>query len=145
MCRHRPQSKKAFQQISGVGTQKLQRYGDAFIEVIRQHPISELMDNQLSSTINQTLSLFEQGLDAEHISQKRSLNVSTIYGHLAEAIGAGLLKVEEVIDIDSHEINHIIDTIHELGDDADSLKKLYQALDENYEYHIIRCVLASVF
>jgi ATP-dependent DNA helicase RecQ len=103
------------------------------------------MDNQLSSTINQTLSLFEQGLDAEHISQKRSLNVSTIYGHLAEAIGAGLLKVEEVIDIDSHEINHIIDTIHELGDDADSLKKLYQALDENYEYHIIRCVLASVF
>jgi ATP-dependent DNA helicase RecQ len=145
MCRHRPQSKKAFQQISGVGTQKLQRYGDAFIEVIRQHPISELMDNQLSSTINQTLSLFEQGLDAEHISQKRSLNVSTIYGHLAEAIGAGLLKVEEVIDIDSHEINHIIDTIHELGDDADSLKKLYQALDENYEYHIIRCVLASVY
>jgi len=145
MCRYRPTDIDGLRRINGVGEQKRQRYGKQFIAVIKQHPLSELLNNQLSETINKTLSLHEQGMDAEQISSERSLNISTIYSHLAEAIGAGLLELEEVIDLDSSDIHHIIDTIDELGDRADSLKNIHQALDEQYEYHVIRCVVASVF
>jgi ATP-dependent DNA helicase RecQ len=145
MCRYRPTDNDGLRRINGVGEQKRQRYGKQFITVIKQHPLSELLNNQLSETINKTLSLYEQGMDAEQISSERSLNISTIYSHLAEAIGAGLLELEEVIDLDSSDIHHIIDTIDELGDRADSLKNIHQALDEQYEYHVIRCVVASVF
>ena len=145
MCRYRPQDEKSLKRINGVGEQKLQRYGEVFLEVIRQFPLSELLDNQLSETINKTLSLYEQGMDAELIAEKRSLNQSTVYSHLAEAIGAGLLKVEDVVELEDSELHYIIDTIAELGDEADSLKNIYQALDESYDYHVIRCVVASVF
>jgi len=145
MCRYRPMDSTTLKRINGVGDQKLQRYGDQFIEVIQQYPLSELLDNQLSETINKTLSLYEQGMNAEQIAAERSLNISTIYSHLAEAIGAGLLELEEVVELEASDIHHIIDTIAELGDKADSLKNIYQALDENYDYHVIRCVVASVF
>ena len=145
MCRYRPMDSTALKRINGVGEQKLQRYGDQFIEVIQQYPLSELLDNQLSETINKTLSLYEQGMEADQIAAERSLNVSTIYSHLAEAIGAGLLELEEVVELEASDIHHIIDTIAELGDKADSLKNIYQALDENYDYHVIRCIVASVF
>lgn len=37
MVRHRPQTLAEFQQLSGVGTRKLEQYGQVFLEVIEQH------------------------------------------------------------------------------------------------------------
>jgi ATP-dependent DNA helicase RecQ len=38
MVRRRPQSPGDLRGVHGVGAAKLARYGDAFLEVIRQHP-----------------------------------------------------------------------------------------------------------
>ena len=38
MVEHRPDSLTAFRQLSGVGDVKRDRYGEAFLEVIRSHP-----------------------------------------------------------------------------------------------------------
>ena len=37
MTRHRPQSAEQMLALSGVGQAKMQRYGEAFLEVIRAH------------------------------------------------------------------------------------------------------------
>jgi ATP-dependent DNA helicase RecQ len=37
MCRRRPVTKEAFLEVSGVGAAKLEKYGDAFTQLIREH------------------------------------------------------------------------------------------------------------
>ncbi len=147
MCKQRPGDLNAMQRISGVGEQKLAHYGRRFLDVITEYPLSELMNNHLSATVNQTLLLHEQGLSPEKIAIQRKINPSTVYSHLADAIEVGLLAIEDVVDLETEELNEIIFTIEasDEGDGSDrSLKKIYEALDEAYDYGVIRCVLASL-
>ena len=145
MCRYRPADLSAMQRISGVGAQKLEHYGKQFLAVILQHPLSELLNNGLRDTVNQTLMLHEQGLPPQQIAAERTLKISTIYSHLAEGIEAGLLDVKNVLDLQEAELNEIIYTIESLSDEANSLKAIFQALDESYDYGVIRCVMASIY
>ncbi len=145
MCQTRPMDMTAMQRISGIGAQKLERYGESFLKVIQQHPLSELLNNGLRDTVNQTLMLHEQGLNPEQIAKQRELKVSTVYSHLSDGIEAGLLDVKKVLDLQDAEFSEIVATIESLGDEADSLKNVFQALDESYDYGVIRCVRASIY
>lgn len=145
MCQTRPGDMQAMARISGVGAQKLEHYGQRFLKVIQQHPLSELLNNGLRDTVNQTLMLHEQGLSPDQIAKHRELKVSTIYSHLSDGIEAGLLDVKKVLDLEENEFNEIISTIESLGDEADSLKNVFEALDEAYDYGVIRCVRASIY
>lgn len=144
MCQYRPADLTAMQRISGVGEQKLTRYGQQFVDIIQQHPLSELLNNGLTDTVNQTLMLHEQGLTPDQIAADRTLKQSTVYSHLAAGISAGLLDVKNVLQLQDTQLNEIITTIESLGDEAESLKVVHQALDETYDYGVIRCVMASV-
>ncbi|MEX1200332.1 MAG: DNA helicase RecQ [Methylophaga sp.] len=145
MCQTRPNDMPAMARISGVGAQKLERYGQPFLAVIQQHPLSELLNNGLRDTVNQSLILHEQGLSPEQIAVERELKTSTVYSHLSDGIEAGLLDVKKVLDLQDAEFNEIVSTIESLGDEADSLKAVFQALDEAYDYGVIRCVRASIY
>jgi len=145
MCQTRPSDMQAMARISGVGAQKLEHYGQRFLSVIQQHPLSELLNNGLRDTVNQTLMLHEQGLNPEQIATNRELKISTVYSHLSDGIEAGLLDVKNVLDLQDNEFNEIISTIESLGDEADSLKTVFEALDEAYDYGVIRCVRASIY
>lgn len=144
MCQTRPMDMAAMQRISGVGAQKLERYGQPFLAVIQQQPLSELLNNGLRDTVNHTLMLHEQGLEPEQIAKQRELKISTVYSHLSDGIEAGLLDVKNVLVLEDAEFSEISMTIESLGEKADSLKAIYEALDEAYDYGVIRCVHASL-
>ena len=84
-------------------------------------------------------------MNPEQIAKQRELKVSTVYSHLSDGIEAGLLDVKKVLDLQDAEFNEIVSTIESLGDEADSLKNVFQALDESYDYGVIRCVRASIY
>ena len=144
MCQYRPADMQAMQRISGIGKQKLEHYGRQFLQVIEQHPLSELLNNGLSDTVNQTLLLHEQGLSPAQIAADRDLKPSTVYSHLSDGISAGLLDVKKVLGLEDKQLREITLTIESLGEEAGSLKRIHQALDEVYDFGVIRCVLASV-
>ena len=144
MCQTRPNDMQAMARISGVGAQKLESYGQRFLSVIQQFPLSELLNNGLRDTVNQTLILHEQGLSPDQIAKHRELKISTVYSHLSDGIEAGLLDVKNVLELEDGDFNAIISTIESLGEKADSLKVVFHALDEAYDYGVIRCVMASV-
>ena len=50
MLKIRPTTKSQMSDITGVGEQKLARYGDVFLKEIARHPLPELLDNNLSDT-----------------------------------------------------------------------------------------------
>jgi ATP-dependent DNA helicase RecQ len=142
MAKKRPQSSDTFRYINGVGDMKLERYGEKFMQVVGQHPLPAVLNNNFSDTINETLALHYQTLDIESIAAKRELSVSTIYSHLADVIEAGMLKSSDVLDIDDEDI----DTIERMAEflkskETGALKPLYEDLEAQWDYGILRCVV----
>jgi ATP-dependent DNA helicase RecQ len=144
MIKARPQSSVEMARISGVGEQKLLRYGNEFLAEIAQHPLSELLNNRLSATVNETLMLYQQKLTIDRIAQQRDVKVSTIYTHLADAIEVGLLDVREVTGLSDAEFNEIVFVIESQEDEQKGrLKPVYDELEGQYDYGILRCVQAA--
>ena len=145
MSRLRPLSADAFRYINGVGEIKLERYGKAFMEVIRDYPLPELLDNNFSETINETLSLHLEGLDVDAIAKKRNLANATIYGHLAEAISAGVMTAREALTIDEADILAIEQAAELLNSkELGAIKPLYEELEEAWDYGVLKCVVGGM-
>lgn len=144
MLKVRPTTKSQLSEIMGVGEQKLARYGDVFLKEIARYPLPELLDNNLSDTVNETLTLYQQGNDVDKISKLRDLKLPTIYTHLSEAIEMGLLDVKNVLDINEQEYKEIIFLIETQSGDDGRLKPIFEALDGVYDYGQLRCVQASI-
>lgn len=145
MLKHRPASLAEMAKISGVGEQKLLRYGADFIAEIAKYPLSPLFDNRLSATVNETLLLHDQGLAIEAIAVERAVKETTIYGHFAEAIEVGLLDASIVLGLSEPDFLSIVRMIESFGDDEKGkLKPIYDALDGEYNYGILRCIRASM-
>ncbi len=140
----RPQSISQLYDISGLGESKVQRYGEALLQVIAENPVNEALQNTLSDTVNQSLRLYLDGHQPEAIAEIREIGISTVYGHFAEAIEAGLLDIQglELIDDDAiHEIGRTFEEQNIL--ETGQLKPSYEALEGRYSYGILKCVLAE--
>ena len=145
MARERPANLNTMSHISGVGEKKLNRYGSDFLKIIVENPLPPLLDNQLSNTINDTLLLYHQGASLESIASKRELNLSTVFSHLAEAIEVGILDARDVLPIDNDQYDEIVNAMEMLADESSNkLKPVYEALDQAYDYGILKCVQASL-
>jgi ATP-dependent DNA helicase RecQ len=146
MASERPSTLEAMRYISGVGEQKLQKYGQIFLDIILANPLPELLDNQLSDTINDTLQLHLQGKDIDSIAAERKLKISTVFTHLAEAIQAGLLQARDILPLTDQQYEEIVNAMEMLAtEDNNQLKPVYDALDQAYDYGILRCIQASLY
>ena len=138
----RPESETAMRYISGVGEQKLKRFGHVFLDVVKAFSLPDMLNNKLSDTVNETLYLLSQGNDVNTIAIERSLSATTIYTHLADAIEAGLVDPYDVLPLEEDEINEIVYAI-EMAED-ERLKPIFESLDGAYDYGVIKCVQACM-
>jgi len=145
MIKKRPTVVADMRYISGVGDQKIKRYGQQFLAEIAKYPLDELLNNRLSGTVNETLMLYQTGLNIADIAKQRELKENSVYGHLADAIEVGLLDVRDVLELDDAQYQEIVLMIESLEDESKGrIKPIYEALDEEYNYGVIKCVQASI-
>ncbi len=145
MVKKRPTIENEFTKISGVGGQKLARYGAAFMAEIAQYPLSELLDNRLSDTVNETLMLYQQSNTIKEIAKQREITESTVYTHLADAIEVGLLNVRDVIGLEDVAYDEIVALIESQNEDEKGrLKPIFDALDGEVDYGVLKCVQMSI-
>ena len=142
MMERQPTNREQFLNLNGVGESKMEKYADAFLIVISDHINGE--ETEPSDTVNESLLLFRNGLDADAIAAQRKLKTTTIYSHLASCIEQGELKLDDVINLEQQEINIIHETLLSVNDDSRKLKPTYDALDGIYDYNILRCVQAAL-
>ena len=109
MARTYPQNEREMSRIPGVGTKKLDDFGaqftDAIVKYLRENPRQVFSDslepvappppratntNGLNDTAHMSWRMYVAGKDIATIAKERSLTESTIIGHLALAIEAGL-------------------------------------------------------
>ena len=142
MAEKRPLTAEQFRFISGVGDMKLKRYGEPFMALIKEFPLPALLNNNFSDTINETLALHLEGNTIEAIATQRNLSVSTIYGHFADVIEAGMMATADVLDLEEEEIEAIERTAEMLqSKEENTLKPLFDEFDGEYNYGILRCII----
>jgi ATP-dependent DNA helicase RecQ len=143
MAKTRPVTLETMQYIPGVGEKKLDKFGQSFLDVIQSSPLPDILQNNLSDTINETLSLLNEGNDIETIASKRDIKVSTVYTHIADAIEVGLIDAKDVLQLTDDQHNEIIAALEMNNDDEGRLKPVFDTLEGQYDYGILKCVQAS--
>ena len=110
MAAYLPQSEENFSRISGVGQEKLKRYGKIFTEVIQTYaqennlsekdvpvkrPARPQRSTRLGSTYRETKELVRKKMSIEKMASMRGLAAGTIAAHIEKLVSSG-----EKIDID---------------------------------------------
>ena len=145
MVKTRPIDNDQFKYISGVGEFKAEKYGDKFTQVINKFENQQKINARISDTVKESIYLFNQGQSPDEIAESRDINLNTVYSHLAEAVKFGSLDLIEVVGLEQEEIDEIIQTAEISGYLEDhKLKPVYDMLDGDYNYGILRCVLAGL-
>ncbi len=141
----RPDTIDALSGITGLGTKKIASYGAALLAVIAQFAGEPALQNHLSATVNRSLALLLDGNDAEAIAAERGLEINTVYGHLAEAIEAGLVEAHAVLAIDETEIEEILAAFEDTNTlETGKLGPAHAHLGGRYDYGILQCLLAEI-
>jgi ATP-dependent DNA helicase RecQ len=144
MLEHRPQNRQQFAQLSGVGERKLEQYADDFIAVIANHGQDSDQEGEKINTVDETLRLLSSGMDIDAIAAQRSLTPSTIYTHLAKLIEQQKLQLSDATGLQESQIKTIENAILNESEDGVKLRPVYESLDGQYDYGVIRCVQAAM-
>lgn len=148
--------------ISGVGELKLEKYGDVFLNVIREyveknkiHPDwyfrknfseeSGRKNNKLR-TFEITVSMLKNNMSIEEVSKKRELTVSTVLSHITKYLEQGeksnlKIKFDDLFTKD--EENVILKVIKKLG--ISKLKPIKESLPDSISYDMIKAVILKDF
>lgn len=141
MAKKRPQTRADFTQISGVTIAKVQRYGEPFLEKIKEFCRAQPAPKpRLSETQIFTLQLYQRGLSVADIAKERNLTARTINNHLADLIQNGeAVKLDDFVKPPAQtEIKQAIAAVgHE------SLTQLREHLKEKFTYDAIKLVRAQ--
>ena len=149
MARYLPADLSGMRRITGMGEHKLERYGESFLEIIREH---KRLAEEITETIAETVDLFRLGLVPERIATERGLGERSIYNHLATAIEKGVLKLRDVLDIQDKEVLNIKNAflVQPGGGGGGgggwkmALKPAYDSLGGAYTYEVLQCVRSDL-
>lgn len=145
MTENRPQTLAQLANISGVGTRKLEAYGEAFIDVLKQ--FEHISSNSTNDTEAETLQLLRNNMTPGSIATQRGLKATTIYNHIASAIERGELDLMDLINrdligLEQQQLDEIRFAIEQF-DGNKRLKPVFDALQGRYSYEVLRCVRAE--
>ena len=143
----RPQTLRQMAAISGIGSHKLEAYGQIFLQLLAEHDddggggARHAVDP--SQTKEETLALFNAGMTVAQIASHRNLRENTIYSHLAEAVANNQAPLAEVVGLAESEIERIVAMMD--ARDEPGLKPVFEALKGRYDYGVLRCIQAARF
>jgi ATP-dependent DNA helicase RecQ len=154
MCAKLPKTSEVFLQVSGVGEQKLQKYGLEFIQAIRsfceENPDyqSEMVTEApkpkkpakkaVGDSHLDTLNLHQNHLSINEIAEKRELAISTVESHLLQCASQGL-EVDFSALIPPEYIPLLQKAVEEAG--RNRLKPIKELLQEEVSYFMIKAYL----
>jgi ATP-dependent DNA helicase RecQ len=142
MIQARPNTLRDMSLLPGVGKRKLELYGHEFLAVLNEFFDVESVT---TDTVKESLELFRLGYTVKQVAQKRELQETTIYCHLAQSLEQGLLALSDVVDLTKPEIRQIEDAILNLPEQQkNALKPVYELFDGQYSYGVLRCIRAAL-
>jgi len=106
MLRSKPGSLPEMAQVSGVGARKLERYGEAFLEVLSGTAEAPRVVADLR---HELISLARAGMTPAQIAGQLQCTEKNVYTMLAEAIGKQQLSLEQALDLPEDVLSEVQD------------------------------------
>lgn len=153
MCVKLPESRTEFLSVTGVGQNKLEKYGERFISAIStylaEHPERRESANQ--STVSkapakkatpdshlETYTFYKEKMSVDEIAEHRNLAVSTVESHLVQCMQEGMdVHMEDLIP--DEYVSKIEHAIQQAG--GEKLKPIKELLPEEVSYFMIKVYL----
>jgi ATP-dependent DNA helicase RecQ len=141
MVYDKPTTVNEFLDLPGVGNLKLGKYGEQFMQIIRQYKLKN--EPKKVHTTLKTYFYLKEGKTPEEIADIRKLSLTTVFSHLVQ------LYLEDR-DVDLYQFCTVTDILlvkkaykHFEGN-IEGLKQIFDYLKEEIPYTTIRIVLAII-
>lgn len=134
MASELPVTENEFLAISGVGMNKMEKYGQEFMNVI--HKFKSVAKPRKTPTTQKTFDLYKEGLNPVEIAEDRSLSITTIFSHLSQLYAEG-----KEVDLEKYVTKETINKVRVAFNKLDQkmeLKPIYDTLNEEVSYSEIR-------
>ncbi|WP_372873568.1 DNA helicase RecQ [Pseudomonas sp.] len=145
MLRSKPVSLAEMAQVSGVGARKLERYGEAFLDVLGGNAEAPPVVADLR---HELVSLARAGMTPLQIASQLQCSEKNVYSLLAEAIGQQQLSLEQALDLPEELLGEIQDAFldgeGELPPVAD-VSSLFVGRAEDGVLYCVRAALQAEF
>ncbi|WP_299670214.1 DNA helicase RecQ [uncultured Polaribacter sp.] len=140
MASELPTTENEFLTISGVGMNKMEKYGEEFMNIIRKFK-SVAKPRKIATTVK-TFNLYKDGLHPTEIAEERNLSITTIFSHLSQLYAEGkAVNLEQYVTTET--IAKVRIAFYEL-DRKIELKPIYEKLNEEVSYSQIRMSITLI-
>jgi ATP-dependent DNA helicase RecQ len=140
MASELPTTENEFLAISGVGMNKMEKYGEEFMSIIRKFK-SATKPARINTTL-ETYTLYQKGLHPKEIAEKRKVSLTTIFSHLSQLYTEG-----KKVELETYVTKETIDTVRIAFNQLNrkvELKPIYEKLNEEVSYSEIRLSITLI-
>ena len=135
-----PTTENEFLAISGVGMNKMEKYGEEFMSVIRKFK-GATKPARINTTL-ETYILYQKGLHPKEIAEKRNVSITTIFSHLSQLYTEG-----KEVQLETFVTKETLDTVRIAFNQLNrkvELKPIYEKLNEEVSYSEIRLSITLI-
>lgn len=143
MLRSQPQSMSDMARISGVGARKLERYGQAFLQVL-QGQVVETKTAEAADLNHELVTLARSGMTPSQMAQQLNCSETSVYSLMAQAISAGQLTLEQALDLPWETLEQIQDAFLDGDGQLPSVAQLQRQHNFAIDEGVLHCIRASL-
>jgi len=147
MCKYLPTDEEQLSKIKGVGEIKLKKYGEKFINAIKDYTgVSNASKSEIPAESEEikshieTYNMLQEGISLEQISKERDLKMLTVQDHIIRCAAEGY-KVDWSLFIKPEHEEIILNAVNDIG--SSKLKPIKEALPPQIDYMEIKSVICK--
>ncbi|PKM26500.1 MAG: DNA helicase RecQ [Gammaproteobacteria bacterium HGW-Gammaproteobacteria-12] len=143
MLRSQPSSLSEMAEVSGVGARKLERYGQAFLEVLNGSGADDT-PAPVADLRHELVSLARAGMTPAQIADQLNCSEKNVYSLLAEAIAQQQLSLEQALDLPEELLGEIQEAFLDGEGELPAVSEIAPLFAGRVDEAVLYCVRAAL-
>ncbi|WP_417706362.1 DNA helicase RecQ [Pseudomonas sp.] len=143
MLRSQPSSLSDMAEVSGVGARKLERYGQAFLEVLNGSAADDA-PAPVADLRHELVSLARAGMTPTQIAGQLGCTEKNVYSLLAEAIAQQQLSLEQALDLPEELLGEIQEAFLDGEGELPTVSEIAPLFAGRVDEAVLYCVRAAL-
>ncbi|WP_370601017.1 DNA helicase RecQ [Pseudomonas nitroreducens] len=144
MLRSQPTTLTAMAQVSGVGARKLERYGQAFLDVLTESDKAPDTPAPVTDLRHELVTLARAGMTPAQIARQLDCSEKNVYSLLAEAIGRQQLTLEQALDLPEELLGEVQDAFLDEDGELPPVSAIAELFEGRVPLGVLHCVRAAL-
>ncbi|CAE6910077.1 ATP-dependent DNA helicase RecQ [Pseudomonas marincola] len=141
MLRSKPSTLPEMAQVSGVGARKLERYGEAFLQVLSG---GEEAPRAVVDLRHELISLACAGMTPAQIANQLQCSQKNVYSMLADALAAQQISLDQALDLPEDLLLEIQDAFLDGEGELPAVSEVSEQFAKRVDEGVLYCVRAAL-